>query len=88
MNIIVIFAVAFLLDLYIIWLVIEDFDRKLKNATSHNLEKDKYFYLMIEGLGMSYHDAQEEYSKIEDYSHLLRINAEMKRFLKKEKVYA
>ena len=88
MNIIAIFAIAFLLDLYIIWLVIEDFDKKLKNATCHHWERDKYFDLMVEGLGMSYHDAKEEYDKLEDYNHLLRVNSEMKRFVKKEKVYA
>jgi hypothetical protein len=87
MNIIAIFAVAFLLDLYIIWLVIEDCDQRIKNATSYDLEKDRYFYLMIEGLGMSYHDAKEEYDKIETFSHLLRINSEMKRFIIKEPQY-
>jgi hypothetical protein len=87
MNIIVIFTIALLLDLYIIWLVVQDCDQRIRNATSYDLERDKYFYLMVEGLGMSHRDAQEEYDKIEDFSHLLRINSEMKRFIIKEPEY-
>lgn len=81
---------GFLIQLYIIWLTMEELDKRFKNGTSPHIEMDKYFHLMINELGMTYYEAEEEYNKIETYSHLILVNRRMEKFLKKEKakVYA
>lgn len=84
----VVLGFAFLINLYIIWLTIREFDKRFKTMTSRYKEMDKYFDLMINELGMPYHEAEEEYNKIESYGHLIRINKQMEKFLKKEKIYA
>lgn len=84
----IVLGLAFLLNLYVIWLTINEFDKRFMRATSRFIEEDKYFDLMVNELGMKRYEAEEEYSKIESYSHLIRINKEMEKFLKKEKVYA
>lgn len=88
MNIFVFLGFAVLINFYLVWLTITEFDRRLKRMTCADWERDKYFDLMINELGMTYRDAKDEYNKIETYDHLLKINREMTKFLKKEKAYA
>lgn len=84
MNIIAIFGAAFLLNLYLVILIIQDLDAKQKNSTCHSWEEDRYFHLMMKGLGMTWYEAAEEYYKIENFHHLLRINENIEKSLQKQ----
>jgi hypothetical protein len=87
MNIFIFFGAAFLLNVYTVWITIMEFDKKIKRMTCAEWERDKYFDLMINDLGMSYREAKEEYDKLETYDHLITVNKVMTKALKKEPTY-
>lgn len=89
MNVVFIFATAFILNAYLCWLFIcyDAKARSEKKKGEENLrfikERKRYINNMVHGFGMKWQDAHEQYSKITEYSDLVETNIKMEELIKK-----